>query len=103
MGGGGNDIIFGGDVFDPSAPPLTDPTAGGAGSDTLMGGAGNDLMFGGTPVEHRSRRATARTMSGGTGNDTVIGGSGNDVIFGGDVRSQQLETTHAGRRRARTA
>ncbi|SFQ30831.1 calcium-binding protein, partial [Pseudomonas borbori] len=58
-GGGGNDILSGGN---------------GLGDDILIGGAGNDLLNGGQGVD---------TMIGGTGNDMYIVDNAGDVVIEG--------------------
>ena len=68
IGGGGNDIIYGGTTGN-------DSIIGGTGNDTIIGGSGNDIIYGGTTATTRSSAARATT--------TIIGGGGNDIIYGG--------------------
>ena len=68
MGGGGNDIIYGG-------TRATTRSSAARATTTIVGGGGNDIIYGGTTGND--------SIIGGTGNATITGGGGNDIIYGG--------------------
>ena len=75
-GGGGNDMLTGGDDTQPTdadADRVGDTLEGGAGDDTLNGGGGFDMLNGGAGDD---------TLNGGGDNDTINGGAGDDDLSG---------------------
>lgn len=62
-GGGGSDMLMGGNA--------DDRFAGGKRTDTLLGGAGDDVLDGGQQNDR---------LNGGRGDDVLTGGSGSDVF-----------------------
>lgn len=103
-GGGGNDLIVGGEFYEGgSAPdflcggPGDDRVLGSPGADRLSGGEGNDYVDGGNgaDVEHGNggddrlgagsfadADSANDVMRGGSGNDTLVGGWGMDQMYG---------------------
>jgi hypothetical protein len=77
-GGGGDDVIFGGN----SGNALQ----GDAGFDKLFGGVGVDSLVGGADDDYLVGAAGADTLIGGTGNDLSYGGAGSDqyLFLSGD-------------------
>ena len=85
-GGGGADIIIGGNA--------NDELSGGLGRDKLFGGKGDDLMIGGADNDYLGGEGGYDTMIGAGGNDRLadvvgrdwfIGGNGNDTIIARDL------------------
>ena len=84
VGGGGNDIIYGGtdtDSIDGGAG--NDQIFGGSGgSETIEGGEGNDIIFGGNGGDSiEGGEGNDQIFGGSGGGETLSGGDGNDVIF----------------------
>ena len=85
MGGGGNDLLYGGlgaDVLDGGFG--NDSLSGGQGIDILTGWDGNDLLDGGSENDTLNGDWGSDTLYGGTGNDYINGGSENDILLGND-------------------
>lgn len=92
-GGGGDDLLFGGDAPVISLIPITRKTApvndgddiliGGAGNDTLRGGTGNDDLFGQAGVDHLYGEAGNDHLDGGSDgvDDYLTGGTGVDTFI----------------------
>jgi RTX calcium-binding nonapeptide repeat (4 copies) len=77
-GGGGNDVLFGGDAGNAlQGDAGNDKLFGGSGVDSLVGGGDDDYLVGGDGID---------TLIGGTGSDQLFGGVGQDIyeFFGGD-------------------
>lgn len=78
--GGGNDTIFGGEIYAGRDPGATELLSGGAGDDLIYGGGegypgysfGNETLVGGGGND---------TLQGGGANDTMSGGAGNDLFI----------------------
>ena len=71
-GGGGNDVVWGGNGADTlSGNGGSDTLTGGFGADILYGNAGDDLIFDGRNVGSEAA----------LGRDTVRAGAGNDTIY----------------------
>lgn len=104
-GGGGNDLILGGDGVDRvNGGAGNDTLLGGLGADHLNGSDGDDLiyahasdafddtatheLFGGAGNDSIHGAAGVDTIAGGTGDDVADGGDGDDFVFGevGDDR-----------------
>ena len=75
MGGGGDDMIYGG-------PSPMGGTGDGddTNADTLMGGGGSDKIYGGVGADTLHGDGA---MHGPGGNDTLVGGGGADTYYGG--------------------
>lgn len=74
-GGGGNDILYGGNDSDKLHGDVdNDVLVGYDGADELYGDAGEDELSGGNGRDF---------LDGGTENDTLVGGLGADVLSGG--------------------
>ena len=75
MGGGGDDMIYGG-------PSPMGATGDGddTNADTLMGGGGSDKIYGGVGDDTLHGDGA---MHGPGGNDTLVGGGGDDTYYGG--------------------
>ena len=77
-GGGGNDIIAGGDGNDRiDGGTGNDTLSSGDGRDYVDGGVGNDSITGGNSV------GGSQTLLGDAGNDSIDGGGGYDIVYGG--------------------
>lgn len=108
-GGGGNDLVIGGDIREVAGsvtygffdtPDGDDFLEGHGGDDILIGGTGNDRLFGGddegddilygdtlsfkfTGVPLSGTLSTEPAVSYGSGNDYLSGGRGDDFLHGG--------------------
>jgi Ca2+-binding RTX toxin-like protein len=81
LGGGGNDVIYGGSQGDSLVGgDGTDLIAGRNGNDTIDGGDGGDFLYGEAGDDCIAGGGGNDWMYGGDGNDTMKGGGGNDVI-----------------------
>jgi Ca2+-binding RTX toxin-like protein len=95
-GGGGNDVIIGGEFYESGTAP--DLLCGGPGNDWIKGARGNDKLNGGDGDDRVNGSNGADIVQGNAGNDTVgegsfadadgkndtvRGGSGNDVLMAG--------------------
>lgn len=95
-GGGGNDVISGGDFYGSADHP--DLLCGGPGDDRVQGSAGNDKVSGGSGHDFVSGELGADVLHGNLGNDTLReesiaesdsvndilrGGGGDDELIGG--------------------
>jgi Ca2+-binding RTX toxin-like protein len=89
-GGGGADIIIGGNA--------NDELSGGLGRDKLFGGAGNDLMIGGAENDYISAEAGNDTLIGAGGNDFLTDVVGHDWLIGGNGNDKliALDLSHDG-------
>ena len=74
-GGGGDDVVTGGD--------LDDTVSGDAGNDTVDGGVGDDIVYGGEGDDSLAESVGDDTLFGGVGDDIAAGGEGNDILYGG--------------------
>jgi RTX calcium-binding nonapeptide repeat (4 copies) len=79
-GGGGNDIIVGGQG--------TEMLYGGAGDDLFRASIGNDLVYGGAGDDELHGSTGEQSLMGDAGNDTIwagtgMGGAGSDMLWGG--------------------
>jgi Ca2+-binding RTX toxin-like protein/type III secretion system FlhB-like substrate exporter len=100
-GGGGADMIDGGDRIDTASYSISASavtvnlatnvnTGGDAQGDSLTamenltGSDYNDTLTGSTGINVLSGGAGNDALAGGDGNDTLIGGSGSDTLIGGD-------------------
>ena len=72
MGGGGDDMIFGGPGGSYDDSDNEDMLHGEGGNDKIFGGKGNDTLDGGMGND---------TLVGGSGVDTYMGGAGSDMIY----------------------
>ncbi len=94
MGGGGQDVLIGGDGNDlvdgaGGADNITggdgnDTLRGDGGDDSLTGGNGDDFIVGGIGNDKIEAEAGNDSVFGGAGNDSIRGGDGDDVLEGGD-------------------
>lgn len=92
-GGGGADIIHGGELSDTLSGDDgndyisdhfgDDSLLGGAGSDTLSGGVGDDTLLGGEDGDTLNGGDDDDFLLGGHGADALTGGSGDDYLDGG--------------------
>jgi Ca2+-binding RTX toxin-like protein len=83
-GAAGNDSLDGGDSGDTLYGGDGDDTLdGGAGGDVLMGGSGSDSLSGGTGNDYLDGGSGSDTLRGGSGADTLIGGRGDDTLDAG--------------------
>ena len=97
IGGGGSDILHGGNLddflIDGAADNVFFNTGGipdpffnvfGSGSDQIFGGGGSDFIDGGSGAD---------VLDGGAGSDTIVGGTGADILIGGadSVVSQDFD------------
>ncbi len=92
-GGGGNDLIFGGngaDIIDGGSGDDfirgefgVDQIFGGSGNDIVHGDDSNDILTGGAGNDQLFGESGADTLDGGDGNDFLQGGNGADTMIGG--------------------
>ncbi|WP_227000220.1 calcium-binding protein [Phenylobacterium soli] len=91
VGGDGNDAVLTVTAA-PVVTPVTPPTTGGEGADTVfldngantysaLGGA--DLVYGGDGTDTLQGNAGADTLDGGAGDDILRGGKDEDLLLGG--------------------
>lgn len=88
-GGGGDDVIFGGDSGnDLLGGDGNDRLVGGVLDDWILGDDGNDSLFAGSPsnttfaIDDPAAEAAAVAVDGGNGN-YLYGGNGDDRLYGG--------------------
>lgn len=91
-GGEGDDVLYGGSVYDSlygdngddlvSGGGGGDFLNGGVGDDLVSGGAGRDIMLGGYGNDNMYGSSDSDTMYGGPGRDYMDGGSGDDYMYG---------------------
>ena len=86
-GGAGNDLLYGGVDDDELNGDIDHDTLyGGVGKDELNGGAGSDLLKGGVGDDQFYGGSGKDVLHGEEGVDHLRGESGNDVLYGGDAR-----------------
>jgi Ca2+-binding RTX toxin-like protein len=89
-GGGGHDVLTGGNRRDTLAGGLgNDLLSGNHGNDVLLGSRGWDTLNGGFGNDILKGQASADTLTGGPGDDRLIGNGSRDVVTeAGDVDFQ---------------
>lgn len=75
-------VEFEGDIYD--SDELGDVAYGGGGQDLMMGGNGDDAYFGGDDSDTIAGNGGDDVLSGGDARDSLDGGFGDDRLFGGD-------------------
>ena len=92
VGGNGNDVIVGNDLFNQLlgvAPAGTEGVRPGpAGNDAIVGNGGTDLMFGAEGNDFLVGGAGSDTLLGFAGSDYIVGQGGTDNHNGGEGNDQ---------------
>ncbi|MFK7817526.1 MAG: calcium-binding protein, partial [Planctomycetaceae bacterium] len=85
LGGGGNDLIFGGSAGDTiRGGGGKDTISGGAGADSIGGGNKRDAISGGLGLDSLQGGRGADELNGDDGSDSIQGQNGRDTIIGGN-------------------